>query len=165
MQLSCTCSHPRRPLHLSCISLSNNSGHTVHVSLTLRHFNTTHPLGDACCQSEVNEIMLNSTQFTKLKEFLALMEPEMLDLKPIHFIDKHMADLKEDYFYRGRAIIILVPYGYIVPLFPLVKIFTIVKASTKNKNLSVEFPHNYVRGLGKNEFHVKIISTQWFDFK
>ena len=25
-----------------------------------------------------------------------------------------MANLKEDYFYRGRAIIILVPYGYIV---------------------------------------------------
>ena len=109
--------------------------------------------------------MLNFIQFTKLKEFLALMEPELLDLKPIYFIDKHMADLKEDYFYRGRAIIILVPYGYIVPLFPLVKIFTIVKASTKNKNLSVEFPHNYVCGLGKNEFHVKMISTQWFDFE
>ena len=68
--------------------------------------------------------MLNSTQFTKLKEFLALREPELLDLKPIHSIEKHMANLKEDYFYRGRAVIILVPYGYIVTL---VKIFTIVK--------------------------------------
>ena len=109
--------------------------------------------------------MLNSIQFTKLKEFLALREPELLDLKPIHSIEKHMADLKEDYFYRGRAIINLEPYGYIVPLFPLVKIFTIVKASTKNKNLSVAFPHNYVCDLGKNEFHVKMISTQWFDFE
>ena len=108
--------------------------------------------------------MLNSIQFTKLKEFLALScrEPELLDLKPIQSIDKHMADLKEDYFYRGRAIIILVPYGYIVPL---VKIFTTVKASTKNKNLSVAFPHNHVCDLGKNEFHFKMISTQWFDFK
>ena len=48
--------------------------------------------------------MLNSIQFTKLKEFLALREPELLDLKPIQSIEKHMAYLKEDYFYRERAI-------------------------------------------------------------